>query len=91
VIRRNFQADEDDAQKCVDDFVKKVGWHPIQTQHAAGALLYTQCDLFKRQILKLIVGPGDGLTDSGKDYEFIDWDALAMFTQDLVEMDQSRC
>ncbi len=80
---------QDDAQACVDEFLAETGWHPAQVEHVAGALLYTQYDFFKRQIMKFIVWQGGGPADAGHDYEFTDWDALLKFTDSFVEMAKS--
>lgn len=82
-------ADRDDAQSCVDEFLAETGWHPTHVEHVAGALLYTQYDYLKRQIMKFIVWQGGGPTDAGQDYEFTDWNALTKFTDGFIEIAKS--
>lgn len=78
--------DQREAQGYVDQFLTETGWHPTQTELVAGALVYTQYDFFKRQIMKLILWKGGGPTDANQDYEFTDWDALSSFVDSFLEM-----
>jgi len=75
----------DDAQKCLDMMLDQTGWAPTRTEHVAGALVYTQYDFFKRQIMKYIVKKGGGPTDASQDYEFTDWEALDAFVESFLE------
>ncbi len=76
-----LEEDQPEAQEYVDQFLAETGWHPTETVLAAGALLYTEYDFFKRQIMKLIVWKGGGPTDASRDYEFTDWEALSVVSQ----------
>ncbi|GAB4353441.1 MAG: hypothetical protein Kow0026_11540 [Oricola sp.] len=69
----------------VEAFCKETGWWPVSVHHAAGALKYTEYDFFRRWMLKRIVGKEGGPTDTSKDYEFTDWDALDRFVSEFVE------
>ena len=74
----------EDAQKCIDELISQTGWQPMQTEHVAGALVYTQYDFFKRQIMKYVVRKGGGPTDASHDYEFTDWEALDAFVDSFL-------
>jgi len=80
-----LEHDQHAAQGYVDQFLAETGWHPTRTEFVAGALVYTQYDFFKRQMMKLIVWKGDGPTDVSQDYEFTDWDALSGFVDSFIE------
>lgn len=80
-----LEEDEREAQGYVDKFLAETGWRPSETYLVAGALLYTQYDFFKRQIMKLIVWKGGGPTEADRDYEFTDWDALSAFVDSFLE------
>jgi menaquinone-dependent protoporphyrinogen oxidase len=69
----------------VEEFSKETGWWPVSVHHAAGALKYTEYDFFRRWMLKRIVGKDGGPTDTSRDFEFTDWDALDQFVTDFVE------
>lgn len=69
----------------VEAFGNETGWWPVSVHHAAGALKYTEYDFFRRWMLKRIAGKEGGPTDTSKDYEFTDWDALDQFVTEFVE------
>jgi len=79
------EEDHEDAQGCADTFLEETGWQPGRTELVAGALLYTKYDWFKRQLMKMIVGKGDGPTDTHRDYEFTDWEGLATALKDFAK------
>ena len=81
-----FEEDRQEAQEYVDQFCAETGWRPTETVLVAGALLYTQYDFLKRQIMKFILWKGGGPTDADRDYEFTDWGALSAFADSFVEM-----
>ncbi|QKV18210.1 flavodoxin domain-containing protein [Oricola thermophila] len=81
-------ADKGEVQEiadCVEEFSKETGWWPISIHHAAGALKYTEYDFFRRWMLKRIAGKEGGPTDTSRDHEFTDWNALDAFVKEFVE------
>jgi menaquinone-dependent protoporphyrinogen oxidase len=79
--------DEDDVQglaQCVADFHRRTGWTPSVLHHAAGAFRYTQYDFFKRWALKYIAWRKGGPTDTSRDYELTDWNALGRFLDGFI-------
>jgi menaquinone-dependent protoporphyrinogen oxidase len=66
-------------EKCVHDFLAESGWQPRAVHHAAGAFRYTQYDFFKRWAMKYIAYRKGQPTDTSKDFEYTDWDALGRF------------
>lgn len=81
-----IEEDQQEAQEYVDQFLAETGWQPTQTELVAGALVYTQYDFFKRQIMKFIVRKGGGPTDASHDYEFTDWNALSKFIDSFIKV-----
>ena len=81
-----LEEDQHEDQGYVDQFLTETGWRPTRTELVAGALVYTQYDFFKCQIMKLIVWKGGGPTDASQDYEFTDWGALSRFVDSFLEM-----
>lgn len=63
----------------VERFIETTGWAPDETHLAAGALRYTEMDYLKRLLMRMIVDRRGGQTESGKDYEYTDWEALESF------------
>jgi len=68
--------DRPDAQKIVNRFLNETDWRPTTSRLVAGALKYSQYDFFKRQMMRLIAWREGGPTDTAKDVEFTDWEAL---------------
>jgi menaquinone-dependent protoporphyrinogen oxidase len=81
-----LETDSSEAQEYVDQFVAETGWRPTKTLLLAGALRYTGYDYFKQQIVKHIVMKGRGPSDTNRDYEFTDWQALSKFVDSFLEM-----
>jgi len=71
--------DLDGLARCVADFEHRTGWTPREICHAAGAFRFTQYDFLKRWALKYIAYRRGQPTDTSKDYELTDWDALGAF------------
>jgi menaquinone-dependent protoporphyrinogen oxidase len=69
-----------------DDFLLETGWNPGVTEQVAGALLYTQYDFFKRFIMRMISSRAGGDTDTGKDYEYTDWNQVKGVIHKIEQM-----
>ncbi|MDQ2696167.1 MAG: menaquinone-dependent protoporphyrinogen IX dehydrogenase [Pseudomonadota bacterium] len=74
------QAAEDLARK----FLRGAGWQPDQMASFAGAIVYTQYGFFKRLLMKRVVGSAGGPTDTSRDHEFTDWEAVARFAEGFL-------
>jgi len=62
----------------------ETGWRPQATHHAAGALLFTQYDFFKRWAMRLIALQRNANVDTHADTEYTDWQALTRFVEDFL-------
>lgn len=74
--------DADDLEglaRCVADFEHRTQWTPRDIYHAAGAFRFSQYGFLKRWALKYIAYRRGQPTDTSKDYELTDWDALGAF------------
>lgn len=69
----------DELDAIVQRFCDITGWWPGRVTHVAGALLYTQYNVFTRWIMKRIAAAAGGDTDVSKDYEYTDWNAVRGF------------
>ncbi len=78
------------AQKITDDYLYHTGWKPSLVTQVAGALKYTQYDFFKRLIMKYISKKEGGNTDTSRDHEFTDWDAVKKFVLDFTRTVKSK-
>ncbi len=82
----------DDAERTaeaagyVDGFLDETGWEPERVATFAGALRYSEYGFLKRAVLKRIVREFTGDTDTSRDYEYTDWDAVSAFAADVAAL-----
>jgi menaquinone-dependent protoporphyrinogen oxidase len=76
----------DEARDIPRRFVDGLGWHPTVIKVVAGALPYTQYNIFTRWIMKRIVSEAGGDTDTSRDYEYTDWKDLRDFTDRFAKL-----
>jgi menaquinone-dependent protoporphyrinogen oxidase len=67
------------ARHYVQNFLRQAKWRPQQTATFAGALPYSKYGAFKRLLVIAFVGVAGGDTDTSRDYEYTDWDAVDRF------------
>lgn len=77
-------------EKCVVEnnvyvkkFLDKITWKPNSVQIFAGALNYTQYNLFDKKMIQLIMKITKGPTDSTVDLEFTDWEQVTKFAEGI--------
>lgn len=73
------------ARKCVNDFLDETGWRPDRTFLVAGALPYSRYGFLKRQVMRWISRREGGDTDTSRDYEYTDWEALRSDVEDYLQ------
>jgi menaquinone-dependent protoporphyrinogen oxidase len=73
-----------DAQMMIDTFLADTGWRPLRTRAVAGALLYSKYNFILRLLMKHIAGKAGGDTDTSRDYEYTNWQALDEFVDNLT-------
>src|SRR3954447_11264439 len=71
-------------RKFIDDFVDETGWAPGTTTTFAGALQYREFDHFTRTLIRLMMKRGGHPTDTSRDYDYTDWDAVERFGRDFA-------
>ena len=81
---RRFEAAEN-VQQTIERFCQQTDWRPERIKPVAGALLYTKYGVLKRLVMKLIVKQQGGPTDTSRDYDFTDWEALARFAEEFAD------
>ncbi|HEY5290738.1 MAG TPA: menaquinone-dependent protoporphyrinogen IX dehydrogenase [Burkholderiales bacterium] len=67
------------AQRYLDKFMRKTGWQPQLAASFAGALKYSIYGPIKRRVMIVFMFLGGGETDTSRDYEYTDWDAVTRF------------
>lgn len=82
----------DQAKGYVEQFLEQTAWQPRWTATFAGALRYRRYDPLTRWIVKSINGRRGGATDTSREYEFTDWQAVDRFSDELADalMSQTR-
>ncbi len=81
------------ALEWVDDFVQDTGWQPDRVGNFAGAVKYTEYSRPVKWLFTLLSAVTTGDTDTSRDYEYTDWDAVERFASefgDLVETERGR-
>jgi menaquinone-dependent protoporphyrinogen oxidase len=73
-----------EAARYVAAFEERTGWRPRRTATFAGALRYTKYNPFIRVLMRLIVGAAGGDTDTSRDYEYTDWQAVDRFAAEFA-------
>ena len=79
-----------DIEKCAAQLFEQTGWTPDKVHHAAGAFRYTQYDFFKRWAMRFIAMQKGASTDTSRDTEYTDWDALKRFTREFLAFADQR-
>ena len=67
------------AQRYIDKFLRRTGWQPQLVASFAGAVKYSVYGPIKRRVMVVFVGLGGGETDTTRDYEYTDWEAVDRF------------
>jgi len=74
------------AQTFVDDFLDDTGWTPRKTAVFAGALQYLEYNLATRLLIKMMMKRDGRPTDTSRDYDYTDWDAVESFGHECASM-----
>lgn len=77
-------AQQDDATRCLNEFLRASGWKPSTSTIVAGALLYREYGFIKRWMMKMIVKRAGGDTDTSRNYVYTDWDAIDHFANEFA-------
>jgi len=83
-IASDHEEERKEARKITNDFLEHIGWRPLMVTQVAGALKYTQYDFFTRLLMKRIAKKEGRTTDTSRDYEYTDWNAVRQFVKEFV-------
>lgn len=67
------------AGRQIEEFCVRTGWRPQEVAAFAGALRYRKYNPLIRFMMRLIVGAAGGDTDTSRDHEYTDWEAVERF------------
>ena len=73
-----------EVEHIIQKFLNQTGWQPTTTMAVAGAVPFTRYSFLKKLIMRRIVAKAGGGTDTSRDYEYTDWDALRTFGRTFV-------
>jgi menaquinone-dependent protoporphyrinogen oxidase len=65
----------------LDDFEERSGWTPRLRTTFAGALQYREYDFATRLVMRLLMHRGHHPTDTSRDVDYTDWDAVDAFAR----------
>jgi menaquinone-dependent protoporphyrinogen oxidase len=68
----------------IEDLIAHTGVTPTVRAAVPGALRYTQYSWLKRFVMKRISASRGGETDTSRDFEYTDWDAVTAFTEEVL-------
>jgi menaquinone-dependent protoporphyrinogen oxidase len=89
-ILQRDPAVQQEVRRIVDQFLLGSGWRPSATLTVAGALPYTRYHWLKRCMMRRIVAKAGGDTDTSRDYEYTDWEALRVFCEQFANRVAAR-
>lgn len=72
------------ARKYIDDFSDETGWTPGSATTFAGALQYLEYDFLTRLLIRLMMRSQGHPTDTSRDFDYTDWDAVTRFGHDFA-------
>lgn len=83
-VASDMEEEHQEARKIMNDFLEQIGWKPLMTTQIAGALKYTQYGFFTRLVMKKIAKREGRTTDTSKDHEYTNWDAVREFAAEFA-------
>jgi menaquinone-dependent protoporphyrinogen oxidase len=72
------------AEGYASAFLAETGWQPEVHGVIGGALQYSQYGVFKRAMIRHIARKEGLPTDTSRDHEFTDWEAVRALTHELL-------
>lgn len=80
------QGSPEQAREYMEEFFRETHWRPVATASFAGAMAYTQYGPLLRWIMKLISRRRGGPTDTSRDHEMTDWQAVDRFALRVCDL-----
>jgi len=79
------EAGENQAEDYVTEFLDQTRWSPDCYELVAGAMPFTKYNLFIRFIIKRIAKAKGLSTDTTRDHDYTDWEAVDRFARTFVK------
>ena len=83
-VKNRLPEKQQEARQYLEDFIHQTGWEPIAQQTFAGAIKYSKYGFFVRLVMKQIAKKEGADTDTSRDYEYTDWDAVTEFANGFL-------
>jgi menaquinone-dependent protoporphyrinogen oxidase len=80
-----------DAMRLAHEFLDAVAWQPDIVAVFGGALKYTRYGFIKRHVMRTIARHEGGETDTSRDWEYTDWEAVGEFASDFATLVKEAC
>jgi menaquinone-dependent protoporphyrinogen oxidase len=74
------------ARGYIEKFLRQSGWRPWIAQSFAGGLPYTRYNPLTRWMMRMISRRTGRPTDTSRDYDFTDWEAVDQFARHLADL-----
>jgi len=71
-------------RRCIGTFIQQTSWIPRAWLPVGGAIKYTKYNFILRAVMKSISKKNNGPTDTSKDHELTDWEALEKFVDRFI-------
>ena len=68
-----------DVERMIEAFIADTGWRPARVLPAAGALAYRRYNPLVRFVIRRIARANGAPTDTSRNYELTDWEAVDRF------------
>lgn len=79
-----------EAHKYEALFARETGWNPSLNRSLPGAIVYTRYDWITRWVMKLINWRKGGPTDTSRDWDCTDWEAVDRLAEEVAELARSQ-
>jgi len=73
-----------EVEKTIERFLRTTRWRPSHAHPVAGALLYRQYGPGLRLLMRFISKVVGASTDTSRDHEYTDWNALSRFADEMA-------
>jgi menaquinone-dependent protoporphyrinogen oxidase len=74
-----------ETMRVVEKLTRATGWSPRRVELIAGALAYSKYNFLVRFVMRRISAAAGGDTDTSRDYEYTDWNAVDCFASEFVD------
>ena len=75
----------DEAQTYAQKLLDATGWNPDRVELVAGAIRYTRYNFILRWVMRRISDKHGLDTDTSRDFEYTDWEAVDRFAREFVK------